>query len=227
MKPYCIDPVLISLEKFMELTASRRLLPGRVVLQEQMEERFSILKKSGTKHLGDLLKLLASKSKIERFSIQTGLPTAYLVLLKREAGSYLARHFPLSNFPGIPFEYVELLKSGGIINTRDFFEQLQTEEQQKDLSAGSGIPEYRLKELYSLCDLSRITGVGGIFARILYEAGTRSVEEYVNTDPSTQLKKCLDVIEKYGYAAGNLGEDDIRYGINYARVVLACDKKTK
>ena len=225
MKHYRIDAAMINLEEFRKLTASRRMLPGRVALHEKMEERFGILKSSGIENLGDLLGRLASKSKIHSFAIQTGLSADYLLLLKREAGSYLARHFPLSNFPGIPFEYVEILKSRGIKNTRDLFERVQTEPQQAGLSVNTGIPAYRLKELFSLCDLSRITGVGGIFARVLYEAGIPSTEEFVRTDSSALLKRCLAVIEKHGYAAGKLGEEDMRYGISYARVITAYDNK--
>lgn len=226
MKSYTIDPTVIGLEEFKELTAGRRMLPGRVALHEQMEERFDILGGSGIKHLGDLLHILGSKSKIESFSAQTGLPCDYLVLLKREAGSYLARPFPLSNFPGIPFEYVELLKSKGILNTKNFFEQVQTEGHQSDLASITGIPGYRLKELFSLCDLSRITGVGGIFARVVYEAGIRSTIEFARTDIPTQLKGYLAVIEKHGYAAGHIGEEDISYAINYASVLVTCDHKS-
>ena len=177
MKNYSIDPSLLSLEEFKELTAGRRMLPGRVVL-------------------------------------------------KREAGSYLVRPFPLSSFPGIPFEYTELLKSKGILSTKDFFEQVQTGDQQAELSANTGIPVYRLKELFSLCDLSRITGVGAIFARVLYEAGIRSTEEFASTDALALLDSCQAIIKKHGYAAGKLGEKDMSYGINYANVVLAIDHKS-
>ena len=227
MKPYTIDPSLLSLEEFRELTAGKSMLPGRVILQEEMEERFHVLEQLGISTLRDLLRILASKSKIESCANQTGLSTEYLVLLKREAGSYLARPFPLSDLPGIPFEYTELLKSRRIRNTTDLFEQVQTGEQQAELSRDTGIPEYRLKELSSLCDLSRITGVGGVFARVVYEAGIRSTEEFAGTDISSLLSRCQAVIEKHGYAAGKLGEEDISYGINYAKVVVACDKKSE
>jgi hypothetical protein len=226
MKSYCIDPSLISLEEFRELTANRRMLPSRVVLQEQMDERFALFKDSGINHLGDLLRTLGSKSQIHNFSIQTGLSEDYLLLLKREAGSYLARPFPLSSFPGIPFEYAELLKSRGIRSTKDFFEQVQSEQQQAVLAVSTGIPAYRLKELYSLCDLSRITGVGGIFARVLYTAGIRCTELFASSDTASLLKSCQLVIEKHGYAAGKLGEEDIKYGINYASVIVTCDNKS-
>ena len=226
MKQYSNDPAMISLEEFRKLTAGRNMLPGRVSLQEDMEERFDLLKGSGIENLEDLFRLLGSKPKIDNFSAQTGLSADYLVLLKREAGSYLARPFPLSNFPGIPYEYVEILKSRGIKNTKDLFEQVQTDQQQARLAESSGIPVYRLKELFTLCDLSRITGVGGIFARVVYEAGIRSTVEFAQTELSTQLSSYRAVIEKYGYAAGKLGDEDISYGINYANVIVACDNKS-
>ena len=226
MKQYSNDPAMISLEEFRKLTAGRNMLPGRVSLQEDMEERFDVLKGSGIENLEDLFRLLGSKPKIDNFSAQTGLSADYLVLLKREAGSYLARPFPLPNFPGIPYEYVEILKSRGIKNTKDLFEQVQTDQQQARLAESTGIPVYRLKELFTLCDLSRITGVGGIFARVVYEAGIRSTAEFARTEISTQLSSYRAVIEKYSYAAGKLGEEDISYGINYAKVIVACDNKS-
>jgi len=225
MKQYSIDPSLISLEEFKDLTANRKMLPGRVVLHEQIDKRFCQLKHSGTETLVDLLRILGSKSKIQSLAIQTGLPEDYLVLLKREAGSYLARPFPLSSFPGIPYEYVELLKSRGIKNTKNFYEQVQSDQLQAALSASTGIPSYRLKELLCLCDLSRITGVGGVFARVLYEAGIKSTAAFAGTDASTLLERCRKLIEKHGYAVGNLGDEDMNYGIHYARVVDICDNK--
>jgi len=224
MKRYSIDPSLLSLEEFKELTANRRMLPGRVMLHEKMDERFARLKRSGMETLEDILRSLSSKSKIQSFAIQTGLSEDYLVLLKREAGSYMAKPFSLSTLPGIPFEYVELLKSRGIKNTKDLFEQVQSELEQEELSTSTGIPAYRLKELHSLCDLSRVTGVGGIFARMLYESGIQSSRVFAGADIPVLLKHCKSVIEKYGYAVGNLGEEDMKYGIHYAKVVVTCDQ---
>lgn len=225
MKQYRIDPHLIDLEKLKQLTRDKRMLPGRIELQEKMDERFDLLRQSGVETLGDLLRVLASKPKLATYAVQTGLSEKYLVLLKREAGSYLARPFPLSEFPGIPFEYTELLRSKGIKNTKDLFEQVQSDAHQNKMASITGIPHYRLKELVCLCDLSRITGVGGIFARVIYEAGILSTSEFASTDSSLLLRRCRAVIEKHGYAAGNLGEEDIRYGINYAHVVVACDEE--
>lgn len=226
MKSYRMDPAQIALKQFRELISGREILPGRTMLLERMEERFALLDASGMQHLGDLLGVLSSKTKIREFAQRTGLDSEYLVLLRREAGSYLPRPFPLSDLPGIPFEYIEILRSRKFKNTRDFFEKVQSEKQQADLSQGTGIPVYRLKELFSLCDLSRISGVGAVFARVLYEAGLRSVEEYAKSDSRSLLQRCRQILEKYGYKLGKLGEKDMQYGIHYARFVAETDKKT-
>ncbi|MEN8231043.1 MAG: DUF4332 domain-containing protein, partial [Bacteroidota bacterium] len=174
MEKYTLDPTLISLQEFYALTVSKQLIPSRVSLHEKIDERFGILRNNGFHNLGMLLKSLKSKQNVQSIADATGIPAGYLLLLRREAGSYLARPFPLSDFPGIPYEYVEVLKTKEIRNTREFFERVQTSNQQHEIAGETGIPKERLKEIFALCDLSRITGVGGVFARIVFEAGIRS-----------------------------------------------------
>lgn len=208
MLRYSIDPGQITLRHFFDLTRKRRMLPGRWMLHEKMDEKFTKLSESGIKNLADLLFRLGSKEKLEIFTRESGLDPTYLKLLKREAGSYVARPLPLSAFPGIPFEYTELLKSKGIGTTRKFFELAQTENQRKTLAEATGIPEMRLKELFVLCDLSRITGVGGTMARIAYEAGIRSTAEFAVT------KKRFE---------DQISEDDMQYCREYAKVISEMD----
>lgn len=226
MKHYSIDPEWISLEQFKELTAGRKMLPSRVSLHEEMEDRFGVLKKAGLKNLGELRRRLGSKEKIRVFSDETGLDPGYLAILNREAGSYLAKPFPLSDFPGIPFEYVEVLKSRGIRHSKDFFEQAQKDAQRKELSAVTGIPLYRLEELLALCDISRITGVGGAFARITLETGVSSAIEYAACDPVTLRKKYLEVIQRQGQREEGVRDEDLQYCMAYARVIADYDEYT-
>ena len=205
---------------------SKRLIPGRVTLLENIQERFQILLKAGISNMGELLKSLKSKDSIQTFASISGIPAAWLLLVKREAGSYLSRPFPLSNFPGIPFEYIEVLRSKKITNTRLFFEQAQSTSQQNEIANKTGIPAVRLKEIFALCDLSRITGIGGIFARIAYEAGIKSTKEFARTDAVIHTKKYMAVIDKHGYAIGQLTEEDIQYCIDYARLIQEYSDKT-
>jgi len=222
MEKYRLDPYQITIQRFFELTQSKELIPSRTPLEEMMDERFRVLMDSGIETLGDLLKALKSKKEIESFSSITGIAESYLILLKREAGSYQASPFPLSDFPGIPFEYTEVLKRYKIKNTRDIFEGVRTPDQQLHLSQQTGIPVARIKELFTLSDLSRITGIGGVFARIVYEAGIRSVEQFAKTPASKHYQQYMVIIKKHGYAAGHFSENDMQYCIDYARVIMEC-----
>ena len=212
MESYSLDPSLISLDRFFQLIRSRRMLPGRMILQEKTDERHAVLAEAGITNLKDLIKHLGSKQKMASFAKQWNLPCSYLLLLKREAGSYLAKPFPLSRFPGIPFEYTESLRSKEIRNTRDLLLLAQSGPMRKKLASKTGIPEARLMELYALCDLSRITGVGGTMARICYEAGIRSVMEFAVAQPE----------QFTGFP-----EEDIRYCIEYARVIVEHELKSQ
>ena len=133
----------------------------------------------------------------------------YLVLLKREAGSYLARPFRLSDFPGIPFEYTEVLKSRGLKNTRDFFEKVQTGEQKAKVSKETGIPLERLWELQ---------------ARQASPVGNVSIED---TEAYYAYLSLTKMMEKRGYATGHFSEEDIRYCIDYAKVLAEADNEAE
>jgi len=191
-----------------------------------MDTRYNALRLAGISSLGDLIRTLGSNSKLNALSDESGLSVDYLVLLKREAGSYLARPIILSAFPGIPFEYTEILKSRGLVSTRDFFEMVQSGEQEAKVSKETGIPVARLKELHALCDLSRITGVGGVFARVVYEAGIRSSRQFAKTDAPAHYRLYRTVMDKYDYAVGHFSEEDIRYCIEYAKVVTEADNES-
>jgi hypothetical protein len=225
MEKYTLEPARITLEEFYWLTRNKELLPGRVLLHELMEERFLKLSDAGIVHMGSLIKSMRSKEDVSTLSAITRIPVNYLLLLKREAGSYLARPFPLSHIPGIPFEYTEILKTIDIRHTRDFFERVQTGDDRIKISARTGIPLERLKEIFNLTDLSRITGVGAIFARVIYEAGITSVCEFAGSEAESQYRACLKVVEKHGYDAGHFSSKDIQYCIDYAKVVCRLNSK--
>ncbi|MCP4312618.1 MAG: DUF4332 domain-containing protein [Bacteroidetes bacterium] len=220
MESYTLDPEVFSLQLFYELSRSKRMIPSRISLKEGIESYFEALEARGIENLRQLISALGNKEKIAAMAREAGIPESYLVLLKREAGSYLSKPFTLSEFPGIPLEYTEVLKSRGIRNTRDFFERVQSPEQRKVVSGQIGIPDSRLRELYCLCDLSRITGVGGFYARIIYHAGIRSVREFAMTDPATHNKLYMEVLDKYNYPVKSLGEEDLQYCINYATLLV-------
>jgi hypothetical protein len=220
MEKYTMDPSLISMNYFHHLIESKKMVPSRISLQENSGENFRLLEKHGIENLAQLIKALGNKSKINALAQKTGIPQNTLTLMKREAGSYLAKPFPISDLPGIPYEYSEVLKTKGIRNTRDYFESVQTASQRENISGLTGIPESRLTEIASLCDLTRITGVGALYARIIYDSGISSATEFAKTEPAVHCMKYKEQLEKYGYPIAPISEEDIQYCIDYANVIV-------
>ncbi|MEZ5070420.1 MAG: DUF4332 domain-containing protein [Bacteroidales bacterium] len=209
----------IRVDTFFEITRNRKLIPSRRALQVDMESRLQALKAGGIIHLGDLVRTLDSEKKREDFSRKHGLPPEYLTLLVREAKSYLPRPFPLEKFPGVPFEYAEILRSRGIRNTREAYEAFRSPEERDRWGRTCGIPRARMDELQALCDLSRITGVGPVFARISYLAGIRSCAEFAHTPLQEMHERFLQVLDKVSFPTGNFSRDDLEYCRIYADLI--------
>jgi len=75
---YHIDLERFSLEKFRHILETSELLPGRKVLKEKISERFEILESMGIGNLKELIAVLRTKERVERFSQESGLPKDYL-----------------------------------------------------------------------------------------------------------------------------------------------------
>ena len=84
---YFIDTDKFSIDKFRNILLTKEILPGRIILKEDLDERFDILKTKKIKTLSDLLETLKTKQKMDRLSKETGLTVEYLTILRREANS--------------------------------------------------------------------------------------------------------------------------------------------
>jgi hypothetical protein len=98
---YHIDLEKYSLQKFKSNLKSRDMIPSRVSLNDEVDERFKILEINGITNLKILIGVLKTNLKIELFSKETGLTIEYLTLLNREAKSYLPNPIRLDKFPGM------------------------------------------------------------------------------------------------------------------------------
>lgn len=220
MATYAPDPANISLDQLLGLITSKRLTPGRKVLLEDICHRFGILAGCRIENLKQLISKLNSKKKIREFAETNRIPEQYLQVLVREAKSYLPRPFPLSDFPGIPHEYAESLRSAGLTSTRDLFEAVQAPGGQRKLAGRTGIPAGRIRELACLCDLSRITGMGPLFARITYMAGVRTLGEFAAAEPRLLRKRQEEAIRTARVQAGIPSLEDVRFCQVYAEVLM-------
>ena len=216
---YYIDLEGFSLERFKEVLQTKDLLPGRMILKEQLDERFGLLDSVGIHNLQELWDALKTKQRLVGFADETGLSQEYLVLLRREVGSYIPKPVNLKELPDIEAETIERLASAGIKTTKHLFDRAKTKRQRAELSEELGIPPEVVLEVVKLSDLVRIVGVGPVFARILYEAGVDSLEAFVTQSPEALLAKTQEVIVSRGYTPGNIREEDIVYCLETANLL--------
>lgn len=181
---YGIDLASITIDTFHERLGAVELLPSRKPLLEKLDERFALIKQAGIANLEQLQGELKTKPRLTRFADQTGIPSEYLTLLKRELGIYLPKAVPLDKIPGMESSLLALLESMGIKQTKQLYNYLNSGEQSKE------IPDEHLEELTAIADLSRIYGVGPQFIRILIESGVKSAEMIAGCSPE-QLQQMI------------------------------------
>ncbi|MCP4140613.1 MAG: DUF4332 domain-containing protein [Chloroflexi bacterium] len=212
-----IDLEKYSLEKFKKSLQARDLIPSRLSLKDDLESRMQILENAGITNLKELTDALKTKEKIKHFSRETSLPIEYLVLLNREAKSYLAKPIRLNKFPGIPKNYLENLEKADIKNSKHLFVASQDKQEIENLAKEADIPQEVLNELIGLSDLSRIYGVGPAFARIIYDVGVKSVSDFVKYTGADFIR----IYEEKTGKKADFGAGEIEFSLELARELIA------
>jgi hypothetical protein len=210
---YHIDSEKVSLTRFKENLRSREMIPSRVSLKDDLDKRFRLIENSGISNHKELIEALKTRQKIERFSEETGLSIEYLTLLNREAKSYLPNPVRLDRFPGVDSEYVEKLEAMGIKNSRHLFNAAKEVTEREMLSKTADIPLEILTELVGLSDLSRAYGVGPVFARMIYDVGIKSIQEFVGYS----AKDIIRIYEENAQKKADFGVNEIRFSLELAR----------
>jgi hypothetical protein len=212
-KQYHIELQNYSLQKFKHSLESRDMIPSRVILKQDLDDRFKILESFGITNLKELIDALKTKQKIEYFSNETGLSIEYLTILNREVKSYLPNPIRLDKFTAIPARYVDRLESEGIKNTRQLFYAAKGKNEREQLSQKTDIPLDIINELVSLSDLGRIYGVGPVFASMIYDVGIKSVEEFVEVTAEEFIK----IYEEKEQKKADFGINEIQFSLELAK----------
>jgi len=210
---YHINLEEYSLQKFKRNLEVRDMIPSRVSLKDDLDERFSMLESADITNLKELIEALKTKQKIEQFSKETGLSIQYLTLLNREAKSYLPNPVRLDKFPGISNTVIEKLGAVGIKNSRHMFNAAQDKVDRERLAQKSEIPIAILDELVGLSDLSRVYGVGPVFARMIYDVGIHSIRDFVRYT----AEQFIEIYEIQTQKKADFGINEIEFSLVIAR----------
>ncbi len=210
---YQIDLKKYSLQKFKKSLQTRDLIPSRSSLKDELDARFRILENNGITNLKELTDALKTKAKIEQFSRKTSLSIEYLILLNREAKSYLSKPIRLQKFPNIQTGYLERLDDVGLRNSRHLFVAAQNKGWRERFAQETDIPLDVLDELIGLSDLSRLYGVGPVFARMIYDVGIKSVKEFVEYTAEDFIR----IYEEQTQKRADFGVGEIEFSLELAK----------
>lgn len=213
---YHLDLRNISLEQYRQTLKEAELIPSRRILKEQIDSRFARLQAQDISNLAEFLDAVRSTGKIKELAGRMGLTEEYLTLLRREVNALLPKPKNLRDFPGIDPEIPQKLAERGIKNSKQLFEIALTRKQRMELAEKSGINPKDLLELVRLSDLSRVYGVGPVFARLLYDAGIESVEAIARADSSQLFDKLAEAYLAAGNDRVDFKERDIAFCIQMA-----------
>ena len=183
---YNLDLSKLSIDEYKQLLKHQNLLPARKILLDNIDINFELMAKQNIKNIEQLKKQLATPQKILSFAALTGIAQDYLIILRREIGSLDTKSVAIDSFPDMDGALISELKNKGIKNSKHYYES----------------KNFISNELFRLCDLVRINGVGAVAAKAFYEAGYRSVLDVACADAADMLKKVTEVNnEKNNYKA--------------------------
>jgi hypothetical protein len=152
----------------------------------------------GIENLEDLRNALRTKKRLEKFSLDSGLPQDYLTVLRRRAGSYAPQPIPLREFLGTDPVDVARLETVGIKHTLQLFLQATGRQDREELSRVTGVPIEKILRLTKLSDLSRAPYVGPAFAQLLYEAGLDTIAVLSAQKPDQLREKLVTTSTETG-----------------------------
>jgi len=192
------------------------LLPSQQILKEDIDERFACLERHGIGNLQQLQMALKSKKDVQSFAEKTGLPVAYLTVLRREVNSYQPKPINLKDLPGVEPEVTQKLAALGIKNTKQLFTKVKTEEDRTGLAQLSQIEYEDILELTKLTDVARMKWVGPKFARLLVESDYDTAEKVVNSDYEALYQNLVRTNEATGIYQGRFGIQDMKSWVTVA-----------
>lgn len=146
-------------------------------------------------------------------------PTMAATFSELRAAAIAARRkgFALSGFLGVAPEHVARLQAVGIRTAEQMLASGRTPRSRLDLAERSGVPVEAVLDLVRMSDLSRISGVKAIRARLYVDAGADSVETLAALQPDELLQLTAEFIRRTDFKGIAPLPKEVRSTIESAR----------
>lgn len=219
---YSIDLVKITLDEFEKILLTVQLLPSQKVILNNLSSNILKLKNKGLKNLQELQNLLKRKEEYNSIAKDVSIEKEYLIILNRMVNSYVVKVVTLEKLEIFTSEELIVLANEKIKNTEQFYEAFKIAEQRENISNKLSISGDKLEYAVHIIDLLRINGVGVEYAKILYNIGVKSVDDYNKTPSETILKSHKEFYKGKAQSKATLGISDIDYCRRFCEK-LDCD----
>jgi len=216
---YSLDLSKISIDAYKEILKNQYLLPSRKILHQDIDASFDAIHSCQIKNLGELKSALSTTQKFSVFSEKSGLSKDYLIILRREIGSIEPKTALIKEFPEVDGEVINSLEVEGIKSSKDYYEFYNSLKDKKEITRKISISKEQAQELYCLCDLVRINGVGAIAAKSFFDAGYELVYDVADTTAEKMLERVSKVNEIKYYYKAKPGTKDMQFCIDFARII--------
>jgi len=206
---YVPDLSEISLDEFKKELKTGRLLPSRKPLLDDIDTKFSILKKTSISNAENLRDILKSGSKLKQLIKETDIPEDYFKLLKREVNNLLPTPVKFSDIPNISEKVFKKLNSLKIADAENLFSYVKDSDSRKNFEKESRLSKEEVLWLTKIVDVSRIKWVGPKLARLIVDTKYDTVEKLAKAKPTDVLNTLNEAKKKHKAYDGPLGINDI------------------
>lgn len=207
---YYLDFSLITIDQYKGKLKKKTMIPSRMILKENLDERFSYFQGLGIKNILELEKILKKKEKVMELAKEKCLSEDFLIALGRELKAIQTKPRKFKDFLGISEETISKLEKNGIKSTKHLYDKVVTKNDRKETAKNTGISEEEILELTKLTDLTRIQWVNGTFASVLYKAGYDTVEKVVKADYEELYNTVKKLNAEQKLYKGNIGLNDMK-----------------
>lgn len=216
---YYLDFSLITIDQYKEKLKKKTMIPSRMILKENLDERFSYFKGLGIENVLELEKILKKKEKVVELANEKCLSEDFLIALGRELKAIQTKPRKFKDFLGISEETISKLEKNGIKSTKHLYDKVITKNDRKKTAKATGISEEEVLELTKLTDLTRIQWVNGTFASVLYKAGYDTIEKVVKADYEELYNTVKKLNAEQKLYKGSIGLNDMKILVEAAAEV--------
>ncbi|MCG8309611.1 MAG: DUF4332 domain-containing protein [Cytophagales bacterium] len=216
---YYIDLKRKSISSFKIKLRNSRLLPSQKVLEDHLDEGFETLENLGLKNLYDIWQALKTKDKLQKFSEESGLPTDYLTVLRREVNSYHPQPRKINDFSCIKPEIKTEIGKMKIKSTVQLYDRVATREARAKLVEDLAIGPEDVLLLARLTDFCRMRYVNADFATLMVHSDYDTIDKIKGADYKELHSHLTQVNSEKNYFRGKIALNDMKLFIRDANYI--------